>query len=214
MSRKVIMASFIQQLPALIGVVIGASASYLAGAATERARWRREQATRWDEKRAQAYADYGYAIKNVYVQCRRIADNHRGLGGGYRGPGGNYRGQGARSKSFNYAEAISELGQLTDERTAKWESVLLLGSPETITAARTWHRRAWHVELFARGERTDAAEWKALLKQFVVDRERFYAAARSDLGIESGDVPPSGPWEESPLVSSGGGPSEVPPDVA
>src|SRR5450755_2090861 len=114
------MASFVQQLPALIGVVIGASASYLAGAATERARWRREQAARWDEKRAQAYADYGYAIKNVYVQCRR--------------PGGNYRGQGARSKSFNYAEAISELGQLTDERTAKWESVLLLGSPETITA--------------------------------------------------------------------------------
>ena len=104
MSREVIMASFVQQLPALIGVVIGASASYLAGAATERARWRREQASRWDEKRAQAYADYGYAIKNVYVQCRRIADNYRGLGGGYRGPGGNYRGQGARSESFNYAE--------------------------------------------------------------------------------------------------------------
>jgi hypothetical protein len=62
-----------QQLPALIGVVIGALASYLAGAATERARWRRERSSRWDEKRAQAYAEYGYAIKNVYVQCMRAA---------------------------------------------------------------------------------------------------------------------------------------------
>lgn len=66
------MSGITRQLPALIGVVVGALASYLAGAASERARWRREQSARWDDRRAQAYAEYGYAV-NVYVQCLRAA---------------------------------------------------------------------------------------------------------------------------------------------
>jgi hypothetical protein len=193
------MAGFGQQLLVLIGVVVGALGTYLAGAATERTRWRREQSSRWDEKRAQAYADYGSAVKNVYVQCRRIADN--------------YRGEDARSESPDYVEAISELGRLADERTAKWESVLLLGNPETIAAARTWHCRVWDVELYARGERTNAAGWNALLGEVAVARAHFYDEARRDLRIKSGDVPPSGPWEE-PLVSLANGSPEVPTDVA
>jgi len=71
------MSGVIEQFPALIGVVIGALASYLAGAATERTRWRRERSSRWDDRRAQAYADYGYAVKNVYVQCMRADDLRR-----------------------------------------------------------------------------------------------------------------------------------------
>lgn len=129
------MSGITQQLPALIGVVVGALASYLAGAASERTRWRRERSARWDERRAQAYADYGYAVKRVYVQCMGIV---------------TMRSQAAGGDRVGYAEALAELGKLTDERTAKWESVLLLGNPETIAAARTWHRRVWQVELFAR----------------------------------------------------------------
>jgi xanthine/uracil permease len=43
------MASVVQQLPVLIGVAVGALASYLVTSATERARWQRQQATRWDD---------------------------------------------------------------------------------------------------------------------------------------------------------------------
>jgi len=57
------MSGVTEQFPALIGVVIGPLASYLASAATERTRWRRERSSRWDDRRAQAYADYGYASK-------------------------------------------------------------------------------------------------------------------------------------------------------
>jgi hypothetical protein len=124
------MPGIVQQLPTLIGVVVGALASYLAGAAAERARWRRAQSSRWDQKRAQAYADYGHAVKNVYVQCMRAAELRR---------------QGSDGDPAAYEEALAELERLTDERTAKWESVLLLGHPETIAAARLWHRRAWQV---------------------------------------------------------------------
>jgi hypothetical protein len=167
-----------EQLPALVGVVIGALASYLAGAASERSRWRRERSSRWDERRAQAYADYGYAVKNVYVQSTRAAELRR---------------QGAEN-SAAYQEALAELARLNIERTATWESVLLLGDPETIAAARTWHRRVWQVERFARGERTDTGQWDAVLADINADRGRFYAAARRDLGISTGEVPLGEPW--------------------
>jgi hypothetical protein len=185
------MSPIIEQLPALIGVIVGALASYLAGAASERARWRREQSARWDEKRAQAYADYGYAVKNVYVQCRRAAE---------------LRGDAADGDLAAYQEAIAGLGKLTDERTARWESVLLLGNPETIAAARTWHRRVWQVELFARGERTGVDQWNALREDVNADRARFYAEARRDLGIKSGDLPFGGPWQAEAIAVPG--PSE------
>lgn len=182
------MSPIVQQLPALIGVIVGALASYLAGAAAERARWRREQSARWDHERAQAYAAYGYAVKNVYVQCRRVAA---------------LRTQVADGDPAAYREALAELGKLTDERTARWESVLLLGDPQTIAAARTWHRRVWQVELFARGERTDTDQWDCLMEDVIADRTRFYAAARRDLGIKSGDLPPGGPWEAEAIPASG-----------
>lgn len=168
-----------QQLPALVGVVIGALASFLAGAASERTRWRRERSSRWDERRAQAYADYGYAVKNVYVTSTRAAELR--LGG--------------EEGSAAYHEALAELGRLKVERTATWESVLLLGHPETIAAARTWHREVWQVERFALGQRTDTGQWDAVHEEINADRGRFYAAARRDLGITTGDIPMGESWE-------------------
>jgi hypothetical protein len=188
------MSGIIQQLPALIGVVVGALASYLAGAATERARWRREQSARWDDKRAAAYADYAYAVKNVYVQAMRAAEMRRDSGG---------------EDTAAYEDALAELGKLTDDRTAKWESVLLLGDPETIAAGRAWHRRIWQVERFARGERTDMDQLDSVLEDVNDDRVRFYAAARHDLGITSGAIPYGGPWRPVTEPASASGSSTV-----
>lgn len=186
------MSGVTQQLPALIGVIIGASASYLVGAATERARWRREQLSRWDEKRAQAYAEYSHAVKSLYVQSMRIASS---------------RIRSTRNEPMDYDEALANLGKLADERTQRWEMVLLLGNPETITAARTWHRRVWQIEFFARGEHTDAHQYDALQDQVDADRTRFYEAARRDLGISSGEVPGGGRWEAPAQSSSSDGSS-------
>jgi hypothetical protein len=187
-------AELVHQLPALIGVIIGALASYLAGAGTERARWKHERLSRWDQKRAQVYSDYGYAIKNVYVQCRRIADNYRGLG--------------VQRDTINIDDALEHLGRLTEARTVVWESVRLLGDPKTVQAGHDWHELIWQMELFARGERTDAGEWSTLLVQVNGCRDRFYAAARSDLGI-GGDLPPTLLWDDPPVLGSGTAAPEV-----
>lgn len=105
------MSGFTQVLSTLIAVAVGALATYLAGAVTERTRWRRERSARWDDRRAQAYADYARAVKNVYVQCMRAYGLRR-----------KETGAGTACE-----EALAELERLTDDRTAKWETVLLLG---------------------------------------------------------------------------------------
>ncbi|WP_155589736.1 hypothetical protein [Streptomyces cavernae] len=45
----------VTQIITLIGVLIGALASFLATAMAERAKFRREMATRWDERKLDAY---------------------------------------------------------------------------------------------------------------------------------------------------------------
>jgi hypothetical protein len=177
------LSGFTEQLAALAGVVIGATASYLIGAATDRARWARGQSARWDERRAQAYADYAYAVKALYMQSMLIA---------------NSRGLGARREIVDFDAALAEMARLASDRTAKWELVLLLGDPDTIAAARTWHRRTWQLERYARGERADPDGYAVLRADIDADRARFYAAARRDLGIKSGNIPSGGPWELEP----------------
>jgi hypothetical protein len=174
------MPGIVQPLLVLAGVVIGALASYLTTSATERARWQRQQATRWDEKRAQVYAEYGYAVKNVYIACLRISESRRLSTTG----GSPYS-----------TLTLDHLDALAAERTAKWESVLLLGNPETIAAARIWHRTIWRMQDMARGTTSfEGAAWAALIEEIEDARARFYEAARDDLGISSGLIPRAGRW--------------------
>lgn len=194
------MASVVQQLPALIGVAVGAFASYLVATATERRRWQRQQFTRWDVKRAEAYVDYGNAVKNVFYKCGSIA---------------NFRGLGWIHEEIDENDALSELGRLASERSAKWESLLLLGDVETLLAAREWHRLVGQMQGFIRGNRTDVGEWKALYVQADAARTRFYGAARRDLGIRGEPLPPGGLWQV-PGVGLGAvadSPPEEPPSV-
>jgi hypothetical protein len=187
------MSDLIRQAPALIGVAVGALASFLVTTASERNRWRREQASRWDDKRADAYAEYGNSVKNLHELCKRIAA---------------YRGLQTWTEPLDPAEGLEDLARSAAERAAKWEIVLLLGSPAAVVAARSWHRQVWQMELFAQGVRTDNTQWRTLLDDVAAARYRFYDAARRDLGITSGQLPDSGPWEGPP------GPPPSPPGSA
>jgi len=170
-------SEFVQQLPALIGVLIGAAGSYLVTSVNERARWRREQSRRWDPARLQAYVDYGNAVKKVFHLAARIAA---------------YRGLHTQMSPLASGEGQALLEAAAQERTAKWETVLLLGDPATIAAARAWHVSVWRLEHFAKGNAQGTEQWNAAVAEAGVKRQRYYEAARRDLGI--GGVPPSGSW--------------------
>jgi hypothetical protein len=58
------MSAFFQQLPALIGAVIGALGSYPALARSDRDRFKRERAARWEERRLAVYAEYARSLRS------------------------------------------------------------------------------------------------------------------------------------------------------
>ncbi|MDS0132023.1 MULTISPECIES: hypothetical protein [unclassified Amycolatopsis] len=185
------MQTFLQQLPALIGVVIGALASFAATSAAERGRWRRAQSVRWDERRLTAYADYAFALKRVIALSVRIAA-HRGIH--------------PDIDSLPPEEGLPALAAAEEERTVKWETVLLLGTGSTVLAARAWHESAFRLQRIATGAEADLP-WAEAIEAVSKARRRFYEAAKADIGIAVGDLPESYEWQIGRLV----GPDPAPP---
>jgi hypothetical protein len=121
---------FLQSLPALIGVLLGALATFIKTQAAERARWHRQQSTRWDDKRLAAYTEYANAVKHVISTAVRLAA---------------VRGIYPDDEWFGRDSTVEDLAEAEEQRTLKWEAVLLLGSNEVIAAGREWHQTAFRL---------------------------------------------------------------------
>ncbi|MFB8204418.1 hypothetical protein [Kitasatospora purpeofusca] len=170
--------TFWDQLPTLAGVVVGSVGSYAAASLTERSRWRRGRAERWDDRRFQIYASYGKLLKAQIRIAQRL------------GAARNFDGV---VDPLGIDEGLADLARAESERAAEWESMLLVGDAATVEAARSWHEECWNLELYARGLRSDAAGWVRAEERLSHARDRFYLCARKDLGI-AGPPPPSGNW--------------------
>jgi hypothetical protein len=172
----------LSQLLVLAGVIIGALASYLTTAATERARWKRALDSRWDERRVDAYASYAQAVKDEIGISSRITAG--------RGVAVNPR---PLSPSEKNLELLAAAGV---KRAAAWEAVLLLGHANTVRAARKWHETVWRLEGFARGAIAGGLEdWEKARSEVNIARSAFYESARNDLQIKGGDLPSATAYE-------------------
>ncbi|GIJ50945.1 hypothetical protein Val02_78310 [Virgisporangium aliadipatigenens] len=166
------MQTVLQQLPALLGVVIGSVATFLVAQTTERTKWRRTLHARWDERRLDAYAEYAFAVKSYVTLLRRVA-------GGM--------GLDSIAHPLSHTDGLPRVEQAEDERAAKFENVLLLGDQETIDAARAWHRAAWELADLVQGRSTGGAPaWRPALNEVWQARTLFYKAARVSLDVRSG----------------------------
>jgi hypothetical protein len=176
--------SFLQQLPALIGVLVGALASFAATSVAERARWRRTQAVRWDDRRLTAYVEYAHAVKKVISLSVRLAA-HRGV----------------HSDIDRLApeEGMPALAAAEEERTMKWEAVLLLGTDRTVVAARAWHESVFILQRFAAGEPVEST-WADAVKAVSRARQAFYESAKRDIGIAVGEAPENYEWQLAKLT--------------
>jgi hypothetical protein len=83
------------------------------------------------------------------------------------------------------------LAEAEQIRASKWQTVLLLGNPATIAAAREWQEGVWDLGRIARGRDVVSTEYVALYEETGRRRDMFYVAARLDLGIVGGDLPRS-----------------------
>jgi hypothetical protein len=165
------MSAFLQQLPALIGVLIGALGSYLAVVRSDRARFGREQAARWEERRLAAYTDYAQAIKRSVIVTYQVA---------------SHLGNDPHPHPLSPQEAAPRLAEAQVARDPAWERLLLLGTPEAVERARTWVVTLLEMERFVREEHRDPTAWQALLDRQRASREAYYTAVREDLSLPPG----------------------------
>lgn len=170
------MNAFIQQLPALIGVVIGALGSYVAIVRGDQARFRRERDARWEERRLEAYAEYARALKRSVTLTYRVASHF---------------GNDPHPHPLSPAEAAPLLAEATAAGDPAGEALLLLGSTQVVEKARVWVSAAVEMQQFLRTETRDPEAWHALVERQRTGRSGFYSAVRDDLGLPPG---PSTHW--------------------
>lgn len=162
------------QLLPLIGVILGAAATFSATAWHESARWHRSLETRWDEKRLTAYSEYADALKRYFALVGRVA---------------TARGYPTGVQPIDIDEGLAEMAEADAGKTVKWELVLLLGSPQAVAAGRGWTEAVWTLSHVACGLAMTHADFIRLYEEAGRRRDRFYLCARADLGIASGRLP-------------------------
>ncbi|MEV1085108.1 hypothetical protein AB0I98_44005 [Streptomyces sp. NPDC050211] len=165
------MSAFIQQLPALIGVVIGALGSYLAVVRSDRVRDQRERASRWEERRLAVYGEYARTLKKSVTLTYRVA---------------SHLGNDPHPHPLSPQEAAPLMAEATLARDPSGEALILLGSPEVVERARVWVVSVMEMETFLRAETRDPEAWQALLEAQRAGREGYYAAVRDDLALPPG----------------------------
>ncbi|GAB3885746.1 hypothetical protein GCM10029964_048910 [Kibdelosporangium lantanae] len=69
------------------------------------------------------------------------------------------------------------------------ETVLLLGNPAAIAAARAWHEQVWRLERILREESPAENAFVDAYKDAMRLRNDFYTRARTDLDVTSGTLP-------------------------
>ncbi|WP_367045164.1 hypothetical protein [Streptomyces sp. Je 1-332] len=173
------MSDFVQQLPALIGVIVGALGSYLAITRGDRARFQREQAARWEERRLAVYGDYARVVKQTVTLTYRVAA---------------HLGNDPHPHPLTPEEAAPHLAEAAIARDPAGEALLMLGTPDVVDKARVWILTVIEMERFLREGIRDPGAWSALLERQRTSREGYYQAVRRDLALPPGH---SGSWSVS-----------------
>lgn len=185
------MESMIPQLPALIGVMLGALCTYFSAAAAERARWRRSQTIRWDERKVASYVEYAHAIKLLIAAVLNL---------------GGHKGMLPLRTRCSLAEVQASVLAAEDGRTLAFEAVLMYGTSEVVDAARSWHQSVFHLHAILDCN-PDPAAWSSAIDRVSGARRDFYLAAKRNAGIPSGKSPESYEWHlfrwDKPVHPSG-----------
>ncbi|MGW2659103.1 hypothetical protein ACWC1D_36450, partial [Streptomyces sp. NPDC001478] len=176
--------SVTERILPLAGVALGALLSWAVSSLNERAKWRRQQSVRWDERRLTAYAEYAHAVKELAARYHMVAAA-QGL---VTGP----------MELEPTPEVLAELGEMESRRSALSETLGLLGDTEANTASKTVDHCLWRLECLARGVPLETEQnWDEALQEFRAARSRFVEHARASLGVRGAaarDVPWPAEW--------------------
>ncbi|MET7700100.1 hypothetical protein [Streptomyces sp. NPDC005485] len=180
------MSAFMQQLPALFGMIVGALGSYLVVVRGDQVRFRREQAARWEERRLAVYSDYARYLKKSITLAYRVAA---------------HLGNDPHPHPLSPEEAAPLLAEAAVGRDPSGEALLLLGTEEVVQKAREWVLVVIEMERFLGDRIQDPQAWQVLIERQRAGRESYYAAIRRDLSLPPGH---GGHWAVTPPRVPGG----------
>ncbi|MEV0442899.1 hypothetical protein AB0I84_27880 [Streptomyces spectabilis] len=167
------MTAFLNQLPALLGVIVGVVGTLLTSRLNDKAQWTRTLSVRWDERRLDAYAEYGRTLNEVHLLAHRITAPSR---------------PSSRAHPIDQTTGLELIAEADVQRTRAWEGVLLLGDADTVAAAREWRWAVLQLERAVLGLADDDFDWVAAVRRADEGRDRFYTAARASLTMDTDDV--------------------------
>jgi hypothetical protein len=167
----------ITQLITLLGVLLGAASSYLAGSARERVHYRRDLDQRWTERKLDAYVTYLSDIKQMRGIARRIV--------GDTGLDPNL------PIALTKDEGLPLLAEAEAHRSISAELVVLVSSEEVINALRALNQAVWKIEWFARGliDNLDTEAWSQASSEYEIAISRFRECVRGDVRVPDSYVP-------------------------
>ncbi len=184
-----------QQVLTVVGVLLGAGTTFAFTTWTERSRWRRTEQSKWDERRLVAYNEFAHAVKQYAMISMRLAAA---------------RGFPNTAAPIDHDEGLAALADADVAKSLKWEIVLLVGSPATVTAARRWNKAVWELTYVARGVDMTHEEYVRRYEEAGRLRNEFYECARADLGVRGGELPPGDrAWLPPESAVSGGSAASV-----
>ncbi|WP_416873608.1 hypothetical protein [Kitasatospora sp. SC0581] len=148
----------ITQIVTLVGVLLGALTSFVATGWAERAKHRRVLATRWDERKLDTYVQYATCVKEIAAVAKRAVD--------------------AEAGSTARAEFLATMEQAEIQRSALFETLVLLASPAAVEAAKAVNAALWETEIAARGH-AGGPDGVVLIELL----NAYHSQARLDLGV-------------------------------
>jgi hypothetical protein len=166
----------------LLGVVVGAAATYIVSARSERLKQEYELKKhelelreRWDRTELDAYADY--------LGCIAVMARLAGQASGARGFND-------LAVEVDLDVALKALDEAETRRAVAFERVALLGEDQTIKAGHRLNEVLWKMEWFARGlVEGSPNKWQEVTEEYIKALIEFHKVARARLSI-SGEFHP------------------------
>ncbi|MFD0402032.1 hypothetical protein ACFVHI_28570 [Kitasatospora sp. NPDC127121] len=148
----------ITQIATLVGVLLGAITSFVAIGWAERAKHRRLMAARWDERKLDTYVQYATCVKEIAAVAKRAVD--------------------AEAGSTARADFLATMEQAEIQRSALFETLVLLASPAAAAVAKAVNAALWESEIAARGH-AGVPDGSVLIELL----NAYHSQARLDLGV-------------------------------
>jgi hypothetical protein len=154
----------VTQIITLVGVLVGAAASYFATTSIERARYRRSIETRWDERKLNTYVDYASAVKATNIAATKVFM--------------------VRDEPKALAESIAQMEKAEANRSTLFEALILLAAPAAVEAANVVNQKLWQILKVARDPAfTDDVDRERLGIELMSVLTDLHEQGRRDLGI-------------------------------